>query len=169
MLWTNAKYVYFFLVWVFVFLCWVSLTFPWDTLWNNFIYLFTILLIPVFDYIINTVWKEFDRTVFWFDSSTLLKALLFIILSGVVYSLWYSLYASMTILFLVLFLLFNLGFKIPFFVALVLFLYSAIYIVSGNTQTADTLSIYAYYYLIIGVVLQVYHFYLIKLLPSEQQ
>ena len=169
MLWTNSKYVYFFLVWVFIFLCWVSLSFSWGALWNNFIYLFTILLIPVFDYIIGTVWKEFDKTVFWFDSSTLLKALLFIILSGIVYSLGYSLYASMTILFLVLFLLFNLGSKIPFFVALVLFLYSAIYIVSGNTQTADTLSIYAYYYLIIWVILQVYHFYLIKLLPSEQQ
>lgn len=169
MLWTNSKYLYFFLVWVFVFLCWVSLTFSGQKLWTNFIYLFTVLLLPVFDYILSTVWKEFDRSVFGLDSTSLFKVILFVIIAGIVYWLWYSLYASLTILFLALFLLFNLGSKIPFFIALILFLYSAIYIVSGNTNIADTLSIYAYYYLIIWVVLQVYHFYLIKLLPSEQQ
>jgi len=169
MLWINSKYIYFFLVLVFVFLSWVSMSFSGEKLWNNFIYLFTILLIPVFDYILNTVYKEFDRSVFGFDSASLLKWILFVILFWIVFSLGYSLYATLTLMFLVLFLLFNLGSKIPFFVALILFLYSAIYIVSWNAPVADTLSIYAYYFLIIGVILQVYHFYLVKLFSGEQK
>lgn len=169
MLTKNAKYIYFFLLFLFLFLCGVSMTFKWWNLSVNFIYLFTVLLIPVFDYIINTVKKEINPNVFSFDSLTLFKWVLFLIIGGFLYLKWYSLPSISTLLFLVFFLLFDFGSKIPFFVALILFLYSAIYIVSGETATADSLSIYAYYFLIIWVAIQVYRFYLVKFIPSEQK
>ncbi len=169
MLTKNSKYIYFFLLFLFLFLCWVSLVFTWEKLSVNFMYIFTILLLPVFDYILNSIRNEFDPKILSFDSLSLFKVVLFLIIAGSLYLKWYSLAAIWTLLFLVLFLLFDFGSKIPFFIALVLFLYSAIYIVSGQAKIADSLSIYAYYFLIIGVVLQIYRFYLIKFIPSEQK
>lgn len=169
MLFKNSYYSYFFLVFVFLFLCFVSLFFSWDPLTKNFIYLFTVLLLPIFDYMIDVIKKEFDMTVFKVDSLTLLKYIFLLCVWSFLYSKWYTTPTLLTLLFLVFSLLFHIWSKIPFFIALLLFLYSAVHIIWWLPKVADTLSIYAYYFLIIWVLTQVYQFYLIKFFPSEQK
>jgi len=90
MLFKNSYYSYFFLVFVFLFLCFVSLFFSWDPLTKNFIYLFTVLLLPIFDYMIDVIKKEFDMTVFKVDSLTLLKYIFLLCVWSFLYSKWYT-------------------------------------------------------------------------------
>jgi len=86
MLTQNSKYIYFFLVFIFLFLSGVSLSFSGETLTVNFIYLFTVLLLPIFDYIIDVIKKEFNPKVFAFDSLNIFKGMLFLVVASLLYT-----------------------------------------------------------------------------------
>ncbi len=157
MLQVIAQYIYFFLVSVFMVFLAVGYFYSDQVNFGpQMILLFTVLLIPFFDYIIEFLRRENIARVFLHVPQKKLYKLLF---SCVILSLlWYLDYSVVHITmmaFLFVSISLSLDSRISFLVSLVLFLYIAVFLLLGNEIASEKLSIYAYYFLIIGVVVQI--------------
>lgn len=159
MLQTLSHYAYFFLASVFAALVFLGYFYSgaitYDT---NIVFLYTVVLIPLFDKMIDFFAKEsvFQVTVSPDAHLELAKWWLIAIIVLVWLYIWMS---PITLGMLVLFvssLLWNIDPRMSFAGALILFLYIPVYLFIWQTDTAEALSIFAYYFLIIGVVLQIY-------------
>lgn len=119
---------------------------------NNIAYLYALLLLPIFVYIYDLTITDTKNI---FMKSYIPKYIGVIVLA----ILLYMFDISSTTLFFVVFFLFSILFpidtRVSFFAALVLFVFVMFYIITGNTQMAEDLSIYAYYFLIMGVLLEI--------------
>lgn len=149
-------YVYFLLCMLFGTLLFGSYGFGIELPDESIFLLFTVLLAPVVDTIFQFLGKEkllradaFDFDRYFFP---------YIAVAGIVFSIGYAGYDYVSI-FLWAYMLFGIvagiNPKTAFLGALILFFYIPICLILEKDALAETLSIYAYYFLIIGVVLHI--------------
>lgn len=125
-------------------------------LWKEIVFLFTVLALPFFDLVFQTLAKEkiFQSNIF--DIEKYITH--YIVIAGLLFSMWYGWLTLITMLFLGIFFIgitFQLNTKIPFIAALILFIYIPFFLILGENKLAEQLSIFAYYFLILGVVFQI--------------
>ena len=157
MLQVIAQYAYFFLVSVFVVFLGIWYIYSDQVGFGpQMILLFTVLLIPFFDYIIEFLKREKIAQVFLHVApKNLYKLLFFSVILIILWYIDYSLLHLYMIAFLFVSIALSLDSRVSFLVSLVLFLYIAVFLLLGNDVASEKLSIYAYYFLIIGVVVQI--------------
>jgi len=124
--------------------------------WGNVFLIATVLFLPFIDTIFTSIKREalFKKDIF--DGEKYMYHYIFLLC--VLFSAWYGGVPLLSIITLGIFLwgiLFTLNPKIAFLGALVLFLYIILCLLLDLGKLAESLSIYAYYFLIIGVVLQI--------------
>lgn len=136
----------------------------------NFFYLFTVLCIPIFDKILEYMkWEKF----FTFERHTIhtlniLKAWIVLLIVVALLYIWWAVPSIMTLLILVMLILFRLDSRIAFLISLILFLYIGFFLLLSNKEAAESLSIYAYYFLIIGVVVEILQSFTTKKIKDER-
>lgn len=118
--------------------------------------LFTVLLLPVFDRIFQVLAKEKIFQADIFDMEKYIAH--YIIIGWILFTLWYGWLEMISLFFGALFLVwivFQMNPKIPFIGSLVVFIYIPFFLILKENTLAEELSIYAYYFLILGVVFQI--------------
>ncbi len=156
MLSSIVQYLYIFLLIIFGVFVFIVNYFEKISIGESFLYFYTLLLIPVFDYII---WNNLSKKAFYAFIPRWINMLKYFSLLIVALILSYfdidSVYLYM-IVFLLWSILFNIDSRVSFIAALILFLYVPVLMMIGKANIAETFSIYAYYFLIIWVLLQWY-------------
>lgn len=124
-------------------------------IWENFIFLILICLIPLFENILNIIKNDSEKINFWFkfDDNIFKYSILWF------FSIFLLFFVNLDFLeFITIFLLtFGIIFKIDaryfFSVSLLFVILICFELIMTNKQSAETLAIYSYYYLIIWTLL----------------
>lgn len=162
-----SKYIYFFLIAVFLILCCAYFIANQVKANKNILYFVSILLIPLFDYIISLINQEFYLNKFKINSLSLLKFIFVLFIWTMFFINGSSIGLMLTVCFFLFSILFKIDPKLAFSIAFLVFVYSLSYLISWKPKKATNLSVYVYCYLIIWVFIQIYSFYTIKKSSSE--
>ena len=125
---------------------------------TGIVYLFTVVLIPFFDKIWSHFTKErvFTRD-FDFHPNSIGKYLAIGVVGGLCYHFEVSVIHAAYILFLAIGVLWGMNPRISYLWALILILYIPVYLLIDQQTKAEILSIYMYYFLVIGIIFHVTH------------
>lgn len=151
-----SQYVYFLLVALCIaILVMLSLSQASPKVWPDIVLLYTVVLLPFFSYLIDSFRGETNIPRFWLTTEDIVKYVGIVII--IIFSYYKGYHVTHVLLFLFLYvsIFWKLDSRIAFFWALLIFFYIPIYLIAGNSIVAESLSIYAYYFLIIGVVVQI--------------
>jgi len=158
---TISHYIYFFLWSVFLMLMLLSSFFEKEiSLNSNIVYLYTILLIPLFDYLVTVLRQE--NNIFSFSLPKITKKEFVKYMSFGVFLIFlifykkYDFWVVGILSFLVISFLWKWDSRISFFMALMILVYIPIYLIMWEKDFAEKMSIYAYYFLIIWVVVELW-------------
>lgn len=150
-----SQFLYFQLISIFLLLLYLHNNYSWaDT--NSFIYVFfSLLLIPVIDALLSGVFSRLEishiinkKNIIWF--------VLYIGVNVLLYILGYftlPLFLSVSVIYTIMY---NIDGRIYFLWALLTFLYVMLWLILWDASFAEWLSILAYYFLIAGVVTQIF-------------
>lgn len=157
-----SKYIYFCLVTIFT--LFIGFTIFWEKviLNNNLIYLFTIILIPFFDYLLkflNFNYKDFLKL---FSLKYIYRyfILFLVFISLKFYS--FSYLNIFLILYLLFWLLFNFKSHLSYLTSLILFIYTLIYYFIWNVSVSSFLFVYSFYFIFIWIGFEISNFLAIK-------
>ncbi len=150
-----SQFLYFLLIMIFLAFVFVYHKSVDDSIHTNIVLLFSFLLFPLFDALYNMFFKEWSIKRYFWKVSNIYSLLVYIVALLLV---WYLGYMS-----LVLFLFISLCYiiftwldgRIFFAAAIIVFCYVAFYLIFSQYPSAENLSIYAYYFLIAGVISQI--------------
>jgi len=131
--------------------------------YKEYIYLAYIILFYVNVYILYYIYKTYDKKQLSMSLKYLwLKLVIFIIVSSLLYFYFYSwfdknlfIYKVITIEIFIFSVLFTLDARFMFLIALNLLLLTPFYIILKQNDIAENYSIYAYYFLIIWVIVSI--------------
>ncbi len=168
MLYSLSKYIFFILILSFLSVLYLYITkkYPINT---NFLYLFWILLIPFFDKIINFIKKDFSfNYTEKIDKYLFLKIFILIILIIILIFFKVTIINFATLFFIIFAILFKLDPRLSFLLALFLLCYTVLFILIEDKKIAEQLSIYAYYFLIIWVWLEITENLFFKKIENEK-
>ena len=154
MIFFVSRYLYFLLLLAFLVIILISRIFPGEVLGNNIIFIYTILLLPLIDICIENLKNESKKYNWTLTGGWLLKYILTGIILLFAYKKWVDFLTLITLGYFILWLMFRFNPRIAFFVSLFCFAYVALYLLIEDKKMAESLSIYAYYFLVIGVVHQ---------------
>lgn len=156
--------------WLYLAISFISFLLLWIIILNSFLpeivhfekkYLYFVhsLSIILIINIINLIFKEKTNNL-WniFTNNIFIKIF-------ILFLVWFSLYnftnfsniSLSIILFIIYSIIFFLDSRYSFLIALVLLIYTPFYLIIGNEAIAEQLSIYAYYFLVIWVWLEIFH------------
>ncbi len=162
MLQTLSKYIFFVLIFSFFSILFLSYFSKDFSLNNNFIYLFWILILVFFDKIIEFIKKEdfsfyFKNLDFEKDKKNLfIRIFLLIFFTILLLFLELEIINFLILEFIIFSIFFKLDSRISFSIALVLLCYTIFFIFFEDKKMSEILSIYAYYFLIIWVWLEIF-------------
>ncbi len=128
-----------------------------DILLNTKIfYAFVLLIFPFFDIIIDSIQKNLSPTHLsikhWDNFIKYTWIVLFIIIT---YFSWLSIASIIIFAFILFNIFFSIDTRFSFFIALSLLIFTSFYLLVGDQKIAESLSIYAYYFLILGVLFEI--------------
>lgn len=160
MLQTLSKYIFFILIISFFSVLYLKIFWKNFSINTNFLYLFWILILPFFDKIIELIKEDFSFYFKNFDSKKFKKNLFFrifvlIFLTIIILFLNLEIINFLILEFIAFSLIFKLDSRISFLIALFLLIYTVLFIILWDKKIAETTSIYAYYFLIIWVWLEI--------------
>ncbi len=125
----------------------------------NDYYLFFILLLPFLDKIIEFFKQDFleENKNFLNKKKLIKKFFIFFIFSLFLSFFKISLLSFLVWIFILFSLIFNLDTRFSFLISLVLLVYTPFLIFFKDNKLAESFSIYAYYFLIIWVLLEIFN------------
>lgn len=158
---TNRSVVFvFFTIWYLLFgLVIVSMFIEEKFLFaKDHLLLLHILLVYVNILLIIYILMTYDKKVFNHMTQTILpRMIIFLLISYSIYFKWldvYDLIAIETLLFSIIFLLDE---RFSFLIAINLLVYIPFFLILKEESIAEKLSIYSFYYLVIGIAISLYH------------
>ena len=148
------KYFYLLLLSMFFLIVGISMSFDWPELGVTVVYMMIMLLVPVYEYGLESLKKNKELSLQSY-SLFFFKILALIYTPILCYFLWVSFTDSLCYVFMLWALLFWASSQLAFYFALLLFWFVAFFLVLDNTSFAEKASIYAYYMLVLWVLLEI--------------
>jgi len=123
---------------------------------SKIIYLFILILIPFLEPLINTTRKDSEKINLKINNwNNLYKYLSLLVISILLYYYWVSEINILIIFYLIFSILFYIDSRISFLIALILLSSTIVYLIIWDKKLAELLSINAYYFLIIWVIIEI--------------
>ncbi len=125
-----------------------------------FVYLFAFVFVFFIAYILQTIKKDFkiyDFDLSWINIIKYITVLIYIILTYKFIE--YNILSEIIIGYILFCLLFLVDSRISFLIALCFLSFVPVYLIIWDNTKAENLSIYAYYFLIIWVIISIYENY----------
>lgn len=124
---------------------------------SSYLYILHIISLIVWSYLLNMIFKDKNQQKKWlFIKNIFLQfSLLLLILIWIYFLFNLSLINYLIIWFIISSIIFSIDSRISFSIALILLFYVVFYISSWDNKTAEKLSIYTYYFLVIWVWLEI--------------
>lgn len=135
---------------------------------NNIFYLFSFVFIFVVNFVIKEIQKDFSSLYFKFQWVNVIKYLIIIIYIFLSYKYLDWIFINKVIVWYILItFLFIIDSRVSFSIALFLFGFTPIYLVIWQNDIAESISVYAYYFLVIWVIISIIENIFIKKLDNN--